>query len=178
MWRLWRYGAMQIIHLTYFQLRPHMLYFLLMHAFRIAKRGLRDSMKGIFFYLSASTDTFHHSVLLKRLSTWFSLTTKSHDRIEFYLVNHPFFVDVTNTKSSNFYLMEFLSCSVLGHSTSLSAIDPDLSAGRHFWKTSDFSCLSQLPPFLTASLFSKPELLSFKTVWRSLHFLLWSPAKT
>ena len=55
--------------------------------------------------LSAAFDTTDHSILLERLSAWFGITSTALSWIKSYLLNHSFYVNVENTKSSLFQLL-------------------------------------------------------------------------
>jgi Reverse transcriptase (RNA-dependent DNA polymerase) len=50
--------------------------------------------------MSAALDTINHSILLERLSAWFGITSTALSWIKSYLLNHSFYVNAENIKSS------------------------------------------------------------------------------
>jgi len=50
--------------------------------------------------LSAAFDTLDHSFLLKRLSSWFGISSIALSWIESYLLNRSFYVNIEHSKSS------------------------------------------------------------------------------
>jgi Reverse transcriptase (RNA-dependent DNA polymerase) len=55
--------------------------------------------------LSTTFDTIVHSILLGCLSAWFGITSTALSWIKSYLLNHSFYVNIQNTKSSLFHLL-------------------------------------------------------------------------
>ena len=53
-------------------------------------------------HLFAAFDTIDHSILLKRLSPWFGITSNTLSWIKSYLLNRPFSVNIEGSKSSSY----------------------------------------------------------------------------
>jgi len=55
--------------------------------------------------LFADFDTIDHSILLKRLLSWFGISSTALSWIKSYLLNRSFYVNIVNSKSSVFQLL-------------------------------------------------------------------------
>jgi len=106
------------------------------------------------FDLSAAFDTIDHSIILKRLPSWFGIPSTALFWIKSYLLNRSFYVDIENSESLVFQLLYGVpQASVLGPLYSSSYTPP-------------LSVLSYL--ILQQTTNSMPMILNF-----SDHSLLW-----
>jgi hypothetical protein len=60
----------------------------------------------ILLDLSAAFGTIDHSILFERLSAWFGITSVALSWMKSYLLNRSLYVNVGNTKSSLFQLLD------------------------------------------------------------------------
>ena len=87
--------------------------------------------------LSAAFDTNDHSILLKRLLSWFGITSNAQSWTKFYLPNRSFSVNIEGFESSSYQLFYGVSQeTVLGpilYSTALCKVISDSSSSHKLY---------------------------------------------
>jgi len=90
--------------------------------------------------LSAAFDTIDHFILLERLSSWFVISSTALSWTKSYLLNRFFYVNIENSKSSVFQLLDGVyHGSVLGpllfilYTTPLSTVIFNSAANHHLY---------------------------------------------
>ena len=135
--------------------------------------------------LSAAFDTINHSILLKRLSSWFGLDNTVLSRISSYLSNRCFYVNLNGTKSSLSPLPNGVpQGSVLGpllfilYTTPLSHIISNSCASHHLCADDTQLYMSFSATDFATNIAHLQSTLSSVYDWMSSNFLSLNPSKT
>ena len=135
--------------------------------------------------LSAAFDTIDHSILLQRLTSWFSINSTALTWFQSYLSSRSFVTSCGNSKSTTIPL----TCgvpqgSVLGpllfslYTTPLSSILSSTSVNHHLYADDTQLYISFQPSCVSASVASLQTSITQVSTWMSANLLSLNPSKT
>jgi len=129
--------------------------------------------------ITAAFDTIDHSILIERLASWVGISSNALSWIKSYLLNHSFYVNIENSKSSVFQPQG----SILGlllfilYTTPLSTVISNSSANHQLYADDTQLLLSFSALDFSYNITHLENTITNVANWMSSNFLSLNPSK-